>query len=129
MKQPGKQTLGEMLRFVIVGVIATALHYGIYLVLQLKINASVSYAIGYILSFLCNYYLSARFTFKSKTTVKNGIGFCFAHGFNFVLHLALLNLFLWLGLRNELAPLPVFCIAVPVNFLMVRFVFKSKRTK
>jgi putative flippase GtrA len=41
--------------------------------------------------------------------------------------MVLLNLFLWLGMSNELAPLPVFAIAIPVNFLLVRFVFKHKK--
>jgi len=119
-----KSTLREAVRFAIVGVVATALHYGIYLALQLFINASVAFAVGYFTSFLFNYILSARFTFKKATTKRNGIGFCLAHGFNFVLQLALLNLFLWLGVGRRLAPMPVYCIAVPVNFLVVRYVFK-----
>jgi putative flippase GtrA len=50
-----------------------------------------------------------------------------AHAVNYLLHMVLLNLFLWLGMSNELAPLPVFAIAIPVNFLLVRFVFKHKK--
>lgn len=122
-----KKTVRELVRFGIVGVGATALHYGIYLALHLVINASVAFAIGYFVSFLFNYVLSARFTFKKTTTVRNGVGFCLAHGFNFVLQLSLLNLFLWLGVGKSLAPLPVYCIAVPVNFLMVRFVFSKTK--
>jgi len=38
----------------------------------------------------------------------------------------LLNVFLWMGVPNKLAPIPVLCIAVPVNFLMVRYVFKRE---
>lgn len=115
----------EAIRFAIVGVVATALHYGIYLFLHLFINLSIAFAIGYFLSLLFNYILSARFTFKKSTTKRNGIGFCLAHGSNFVLQLCLLNLFLWLGVDKSLAPLPVYCIAVPINFLVVRFVFKD----
>lgn len=113
-----------MLRFGVVGVAATALHYGVYFLLHCQINASVAYAVGYFVSFLLNYYLSARFTFRTDTSVRNGVGFSLAHGFNFVLQLGLLNLFLWLGVSKTLAPLPVYCIAVPTNFLIVRFVFK-----
>ena len=43
-----------------------------------------------------------------------------------MLHIGLLNTFLWLGLSKTLAPIPVFAIAIPVNFLLVRFVFKRK---
>ena len=107
-----KETFGELVRFAIVGTTSAALHYGIYWVLQHWINVNVAYTIGYVLSFLVNYYLSAHFTFKAKTSAKNGIGF------------VLFNFFLWIGLSRELAPIAVLAIAVPANFVMVRFVFK-----
>ena len=122
-----KETLGELIRFAIVGTTAAAMHYGIYWVLQHWINVNVAYTIGYGLSFLVNYYLSARFTFHEKTSTKNGIGFGGAHLVNYLLHIVLFNFFLWIGLSRELAPIAVLAIAVPANFFMVRFVFKHFR--
>ena len=119
-----KETFGELVRFAIVGTTAAALHYGIYWVLQHWINVNIAYTIGYLLSFLVNYYLSAHFTFKAKTSAKNGIGFGGAHLVNYLLHFVLFNFFLWIGLSRELAPIAVLAIAVPANFVMVRFVFK-----
>ena len=55
------------------------------------------------------------------------VGMIGAHGVNYLLHIALLNLFLWLGVAQEWAPVPVFAIAIPVNFILVRFVFKHKK--
>ena len=81
-------------------------------------------SVGYLLSFLMNYYLSAHFTFKEKTSAKNGIGFGAAHLTNYLLHMVLFNFFLWVGLSRELAPIAVLAIAVPTNFVLVRFVFK-----
>lgn len=118
--------LPEFIRFVIVGTIATALHYGLYFVLQQAINVNVAYSIGYIVSFIANFYLTAFFTFRKKPSWKKAIGFGGAHLVNYLLHMGLLNLFLWLGLSKALAPIPVFAIAIPVNFLLVRFVFKYK---
>lgn len=120
-----KSILFQFLRFGIVGVIATALHYGIYWFLMHYMNASVAYTIGYILSFVVNFFLTSFFTFKKKATVKKGIGFAVSHGVNYLLHIGLLNLFLWIGLSKSLAPIPVFCIVIPVNFLLVRFVFRK----
>ena len=117
-------TLGEMLRFGVVGVVAVAVHYTVYWLLQHWMNVNVAYTIGYIVSFLVNYVLSARFTFHEKTTATNGLGFSGAHVINYLLQMVLLNLFLTVGLSRTLAPLAVFAIAVPVNFMMVRFVFK-----
>jgi len=119
-----RETYGEIIRFAIVGTISTVMNYVIYWILQHWINVNVAYTIGYVLSFFVNYWLTAHFTFKEKTSAKNGIGFSGAHLFNYFLHIALLNFFLWVGLSRELAPLGVYAIAVPTNFIMVRFVFK-----
>lgn len=113
------------MRFGVVGVVATALHYGIYWLLHDLMNVNVAYTLGYFISFVFNYVLSARFTFRKKKSVKNGIGFGGAHLFNYLLQICLLNFFIWLGVSKALAPVPVYCIAIPTNFLIVRFVFKK----
>jgi len=124
-----KEAFGEIIRFAIVGTVAATVHYVIYWILQHWINVNVAYTTGYILSFLLNYYLSAHFTFKEKANPKNGIGFGGAHLTNYLLHIVLFNFFLHIGLSRELAPLAVLAIAVPANFVMVRFVFKHFRTR
>lgn len=129
MASERKKLGGQALRFGMVGVFATALHYGIYYVLQQIINVNVAYTIGYVLSFLANFYLTARFTFRSAPSWSKLTGMGGAHAVNYLLHLALLNLFLWLGVRKEWAPFPVFAIAVPVNFLLVRWVFSEKKKR
>jgi len=119
-----KETFGEMIRFGIVGVLAVAVHYGVYWVLMHWMNVNIAYTLGYLISFLMNYYLSAHFTFHEETSTQNGLGFGVAHLCNYLLHIVLFNLFLWLGFSRELAPFAVLAIAVPANFVMVRFVFK-----
>jgi len=118
-----KDTFWELFRFGVVGVIAVAINYAIYLILLPFMDKSIAYAIGYIISFCFNYLLSAHFTFRKETNKKNGIGFAGAHLFNFFLQIGLLNVFIWLGVAKEWAPLPMYCIAVPSNFLIVRYVF------
>lgn len=120
-----RETLLEASRFVIVGVIATALHYAIYWILMRWMNVNIAYTIGYALSFICNFFLTSYFTFKSKATVKRGLGFGTAHLVNYLLQMAFLNLFIWLGIKAEWAPIPVYMIVIPINFLLVRFVFKK----
>lgn len=116
----------EFIRFVMVGILATALHYGIYFLLQRFINVNIAYTLGYALSFIANFYLTAYFTFGKKPSWSKAFGFGGAHLFNYLLHIGLLNTVLWLGLSKTLAPIPVFAIAIPVNFLLIRFVFKRK---
>ena len=119
-----KAVYGEIFRFGMVGAGATALHYGIYYLLQQVINVNVAYTVGYVLSFVANFY---AFTFASVPSWKKLFGMGVAHGVNYLLHIVLLNLFLYVGVPKVWAPLPVFAIAIPVNFVLVRFVFKHKR--
>ena len=119
--------VGEAVRFAAVGALATALHYAIYYVLLPLLSAAVAYTIGYGLSLVANFFLTARFTFRSRPTGGKAAGFALSHGVNYLLHISLLQLFLHLGVPPRLAPLPVFAIAIPVNFLLVRFVFRNKR--
>lgn len=122
-----RQTLKEAVRFGIVGVVATATHYGIYYLLQPHINVNIAYTIGYALSFIANFYLTSYFTFGTKPSWRKLMGMGGAHLVNYLLHLALLNLFLFMGITKTWAPVPVFAIAIPINFLLVRFVFKHKK--
>ena len=96
------------------------------LVLQRVINVNIAYTLGYALSFIANFYLTAYFTFGRKPSWRKAFGFGGAHLCSYLLHMGLLNLSLWMGIPKPLAPIPVFAIAIPVNFLLVRFVFKRK---
>ena len=115
----------EAISFGKVGVIAFVIHYAIYWLLLHWINVNVAYTIGYALSFCCNFIMTSYFTFKSEATVKRGMGFCAAHLTNYLLSISLFNILLWLGVKAEVAPIPVLMIAAPVNFLLIRFVFKK----
>lgn len=122
-----RPVVSEFMRFGIVGIAATALHYGIYYLLQSHINVNIAYTTGYALSFVANFYLTSYFTFGTKPSWKKLMGMGGAHIINFLLHLALLNLFLCIGITKACVPIPVFAIAIPINFLLVRFVFKHKK--
>ena len=117
----------EIIRFCIVGTLATGIHYGIYLLLNRFILVWLAYSIGYVISFIFNFYLTSVFTFREKATVRKGIGFVFSHLINYLLHILFLFLFIWMGVRDNYVPIPVYLIVIPINFLLVRFVFKSKK--
>lgn len=151
-----KQTGGEFCRFFVVGVGATLLHLAVYMLLnclfdlseQDALGITLTYAAGYAVSFVANYMVSLRWTFRTRGSVGKGLGFAFSHLVNAGLHLLLLNLFrslgagdalsmllIWLmpwlvdllpvlGRPESLLPLPVYLIVVPVNFLMVRYFLK-----
>lgn len=127
--------LGEVVRFAIVGAAATLLQYAIYFGLIQFIGSGVSKAdahlwsavamtVGYVLSFVFNFIASTRFTFRVKANARRGAGFLFSHVVNYTLQMLTLNFFLWLGLSKQLAAIPMFCICVPINFILVRFFLK-----
>lgn len=115
----------EIFRFAIVGIVATVVLYATYW-LSLKIlHPSLAYSLAYLCAFIVNYLLTTSFTFKVNKSVKNGVGFIISNVINYLVSMALLNLFLWLGLSNELAPIPTILLATISNFLIVRLVMKQ----
>ena len=48
---------------------------------------------------------------------------------NYLLEIGLLNLFLWIGAGELLAPILVMIIVVPINFLILHFVYIYKGRK
>ena len=133
-----RQKLGEVVRFAIVGGIATVLQYVIYLAaMPLLANlipalgnsdhtlATVANTLAYILSFIFNFIASTRYTFKVKANAKRGAGFTFSHIVHYSMQTLFLNLFVGWGLAKQIAMIPTLCICIPVNFLLVRFFLKK----
>lgn len=121
-----RETFFEIIRFGIVGATATIVQYVLYRLFALALNYNIAFALAYGISFIGNFFLTSYFTFNSKATAKKGIGFAGAHICNFLIQMFLLNLFVFFGIQKDWAPIPVYTIAIPINFLMVRFVFKHK---
>lgn len=120
-----REKLGEIIRFGIVGIVATLIQAGTYCLLVTVLNYVVANTIAYIVSFLFNYIASTHYTFRVKSTAKRGAGFLLSHVVNYLLQTASLAFFIWLGMEKRLALIPMFCICVPVNFLLVRYFLKK----
>lgn len=136
MDETKREKLGEVVRFGIVGGIATVLQYIIYLVMMPLLAhfipkmgdhtlATAANTIAYIVSFIFNFIASTRYTFKVKANAKRGAGFTLSHVVNYSMQTLCLNLFVGFGLAKQLAMIPTLCICIPVNFLLVRFFLKK----
>lgn len=127
------EKLHEFVRFCIVGMIASAIQYLVYYLLQLidggQLWLSIAYTIGYVVSLVCNFFMTTYFTFRSKVSVGKTAGFGFSHIINYTLHMVLLNLFLSLGIHRLIAPILVLMIVVPTNFTILHFVYHKKKEK
>lgn len=114
----------EPLRFALTGAAATGIHYVAYRMLKTVLPVGISFTAGYAVSLACNFYLSSVFTFRRKPNVRRGIGFLLSHAINYTLQISLLTLFIRWGINEDWAPLPVYAITIPVNFLLVRHAIK-----
>ena len=117
------EKLGEIVRFIIVGTLAVIIQYSTYLLLIQWLHPLFSNTIAYI---IFNYIASTKYTFRVQSTAKRGAGFIFSHVINYLLQTFTLHIFLSLGLKKQLAMVPMFAICVPINFLLVRFFLKKK---
>ena len=120
------KSFGQVIRFGIVGVAATAIQAVLYQVLVCWLRAEPANAIAYVVSFIFNYVASTRFTFRVKSSARRGAGFLLSHLINFTLQTLILHLSIRLGLTERWAMVPMFVITVPVNFLLVRFFLTRK---
>lgn len=123
-RQKEDNSIHEIERFIIVGGIATIIQFSVYRLFLLLINPTLANTIGYLVSFMFNFYASTKYTFNVETNTKHGIGFAFSHLINYLMQTGLLNLFIWLGVSKNWAQIPMFCICVPTNFMLVRFFLK-----
>ena len=119
------QKVVEFIRYCIVGGCAVVIHYGIYLLLNQWLAVNLAYTIGYVLSVCFHWWMTFRFSFREEITVRRTGGYLLCNGVNYVLNMLFLNLFIWLGIPEQLAPVPVYCVVVPINFLLVRMVVKK----
>ncbi len=127
LKRPDKAQILELFRFGIVGVTAMVIHYGIYFLLLPLMDKNIAYTIGYFLSFLCNFLMSSYFTFRVPPTWRRLFRFAGSHGINYFVYLGLFNVCCWLGVPDKWAPLPVYLVAVPISFLLVRYAMKKRQ--
>ena len=118
------EKLKEMIRFGIVGVVATLIQYAVYYLLLPYMDERLALTVGYVVSFCCNYIMTTRFTFHVKANTRNAGGFALSHIVNWGLQVVSLSFFIRLGIPKEWAPIPMYIVCVPVNFLMVRFFVK-----
>lgn len=115
----------EPIRFAIVGVIATVLQYGIYYLLMDATGPNLALTIGYVIALICNFFMTTLFTFRVNPSTKNAGGFLLSHCINWLMQLGTLNLFLYLGVSKQWAPLPMYMVCVPIQFFLLRSLVKK----
>lgn len=123
----GKEKRKEILRFAITGTLVTIILYGVYLPLSYIMydQPGKAYSIGFAVSFISNFLLSNYYTFKTKPTLEKGILFCVVQFINYMLQIVCFQFFIFIGVSNIWAPVPVWAFIFPINFILMRLSLKS----
>lgn len=117
--------LGEFMRFGVTGVVSTITNYCVYYLLLWWLGPTLSFTVAYLVAMLVNYIMTTAFTFRVNANVKNGMGFVVSNVINYGLNVGFLHLFIWLGVPTTWAPVPMYAICVPINFVLVKYVMKK----
>ena len=125
-KMKDKEKYAQFVRFCANGVLAVAIQYGVYLLLVQWINPFAANTVGYAVSFCVNFIITSYWTFRSRPSWRKLAGFGGSHIVNYVCQQAFLALFLWAGISKEYAAIMAMGSAVPVNFMILRVIYKKK---
>lgn len=119
-------TKAEIFRYIIVGGFATVIQYLFYLLLlnTIFIKPVEASALSYCISLTCNFFLTSFVTFRSKPNFFKGLGFVLSHMIN--LGVQSLGTYLFAKvIPDNIAILPAMVISIPINFILIRTIFKS----
>lgn len=122
----GQARLGEVLRFLAAGVVNTIVGYIIYLVFLHWFRYEVAYAISYIAGIVVSYFINAVYVFRQPVRWSSALHYPLVYLLQFLLGLVLLKLLVDLmHLPEQLAPILVAVLTVPVTFLMSRVIIRK----
>lgn len=116
----------QFVRFCINGCVCAGLHYGIYALLQIWIDLNVAFSVGYVLSFIFNFFSTSRFTFHARPTWGRFVGFAGSHVINYLVNIGAFNVLLSLGIHRLVSPLLAMLVAMIINFLLLKFIFTNR---
>src|SRR4051794_1914679 len=118
---------GEFVRYVLVGGTNTALTYLIYRLLLLFVPYGAAYTLAYLCGIFIAYVLNARFVFHQPLRWRVAIRFPLVYLVQYLVGVALLAFAVAiLHSSDEVAPLVVIAITVPLTFVLSRLIIKGR---
>lgn len=119
----------EGLRFVLFGVLNTAVTYGIYCLLVFVLVPQLAYLIVYALGIVIAYIGNAKWVFKAKVSATSALAYPFMQLGQYLVTAGTLQVMLQVfALEKRIALAVAIIIIAPFAFLMNRYVFRA-RTK
>jgi putative flippase GtrA len=117
----------EAVRFLGVGATNTIVTYLLYLLLLHVLSYRVAYSTTFAIGIVLAYTLNTRYVFRGTWQWKRLAAYPLVYVVQYVLGLFLLTLLVERGWANEqLAPLVVVVLSLPVVFIMSRLIIKAR---
>ena len=118
----------EFIKFIVVGFINTFSNYIFYLLFMniCLIQYKMSYILGYILSLVGSYFMNTYFTYKERFKIKTFLLFPLTYIPNFIIQfVGVILLIDYMSINDAIAPLITTVVAMPITFIVMRYVIKK----
>jgi len=118
------KNINQFIKYVFVGLINTAIYYGIYyLMLKLGFSYALSLTVGTIAGVVNSYFWNKYFTFRTKKiTVSETLKFLLVYGVQYLSNLFIIYLCVeYLGISKELAGLAAIGIGTFIGYFGHKF--------
>ncbi|GAA2516504.1 GtrA family protein [Streptomyces longisporus] len=117
----------QMITFAVIGVVNTGTYYGAYLLLLTRLPYLLAHILATALSLTGSFFLNARFTYRTRPTLRKFMLFPLTNAANFVITtVGVYVLVDLLHLSSRFAPLLASLAAIPVTFLVSRRIMLPK---
>jgi putative flippase GtrA len=114
---------GRVVRFLASGAANTAITYLLYLIALAFLSPVVAYSLVYAIGIVLAYVLNRAFVFRSHSGWKSALATPLIYLLQYGISVVVINLWVGMGWRSELAPLPAIVLSLPVTYLLSRLTF------
>lgn len=112
---------GEAARFVVAGVVNTALTYAAYLALLRVVDYAIAYTVVYVAGIAFSYYLNTRFVFRTRAEPLRAAAYPLVYVVQYLFGLAVLHVAVeYLSIPRQFALLASIALSVPLTFVLSR---------
>ena len=118
--------LSEFRRFVLVGLVNTAVTYMLYLILLGAVGYLIAYSTSYVAGILLSYLLNSWFVFRTEAGIGSFLRFPLIYAGQYLLGAMVLSFCVeWLGVPRELGLGAAIAVSIPITFVASRLVLRG----
>ncbi|GLX52130.1 sugar transferase [Streptomyces hygroscopicus subsp. hygroscopicus] len=113
----------QIVTFAVVGVLNTAVYYGLYLLFLAWLPYLAAHVLAFALSMVGSFFLNARFTYRIRPTWRKFLLFPLTNAANFVITTVGVYVIVdVLHAGSRFAPLIASAAAIPITFVVSRWI-------